>query len=209
MVLVGHTRPDKIELEKALHRWAEISWFLDEVALQDVEPGPIGSRPLPNSWRLGFRPNLKQMHHDACTRVSADVVEARLEKEIAGCKSLTSGASATGAKVHKLPDKPRDIEDDGEFHYVILGPRAASESGRPSAEARRFIDEKTGPDYPRVNRNAIVLAVPSVDGIEVARNRIRDYLGWEEVQTQLKGQEIDPIRSEMLDHQIADARKKI
>src|SRR2546425_2837549 len=143
MVLVGHTRPDKIELEKALRRWAEISWFLDEVALQDVEPGPIGARPLPNSWRLGFRPNLKQMHHDACTRVSADVVEARLEKEIAGCKSLTSGASATGAKVHLLPDKPRDIEDDGEFHYAILGPRAVSSPGRPGPEAQRFIDEKT------------------------------------------------------------------
>jgi len=40
---------------------------------------------------------------------------------------------------------------------------------KASAEARRFIDETTGPDKPRAqNRNAVVLAVPSGDGIEVA-----------------------------------------
>ncbi len=158
---------------------------------------------------VGFRPNLKQMHHDACTRVPADLVEARLEKEIASCKSLTSGASATGAKVHLLPDKPRDIEDDGEFHYAILGPRAVSSPGRPGPEAQRFIDEKTGPDSPRTKRNAIVLAVPSIDGLEAARNAIRDYSGWLNVEDQLKGQEVDTNRKQLLDVAKADALKKI
>jgi hypothetical protein len=37
MILVGPTRPDKIELEKALIRWAEVSWFLDEAATTDVD----------------------------------------------------------------------------------------------------------------------------------------------------------------------------
>ena len=35
MLLLGSTRPDKIELEKALLRWTETSWFLDEGALAD------------------------------------------------------------------------------------------------------------------------------------------------------------------------------
>ena len=72
-----------------------------------------------------------------------------------------------GARVHNLPVKPSDIDDDGEFHYAVLGPSAASMSGNPSAEARRFIDETTSPDRPRVYRNAVVLAVPSrIDGTD-------------------------------------------
>jgi len=210
MVLLGPTRPDKIELEKGLVRWSEVSWFLDEAS--DVDRGN-GTKQLPKSWRLGSRPNLRQMHYDACQRVSAEVTEARLLDEIGKLKSLTTGASAAGAIVHNLPKRPNDIEDDGEFHFAILGPRAASDSGKPSAEAKRYIDETTGPDKPRVFRNAVVLAVPSRDGIDAARNRIRDHLGWEEVRAQLKAQlkteELDPIRDANLSANISGSRSKI
>jgi len=209
LVLLGHTRPDKIELEKALHRWTEISWFLDENALQDLEPGAGGAKQLPRSWRLGSRPNLRQMHHDACTRVSRDFVEDRLLKEISGCKSLIVNASASGARVHVLPSSPRDIDDDGEFRYAILGPKFASSPGRPSPEVKRFIDEYTGPDRPRVYRNALVLVVPSVDGLEAARNSIREYLGWLEVEEQLKGQDLDPNRKHLLNIAKADTARRI
>ncbi len=212
MVLVGPTRPDKIELEKALTRWAEVSWFLDEAATSDVDR-TNGAKQLPKSWRLGSRPNLRQMHHDACQRVSAEVVEARLLDEIGKLKSLTAGASAAGATVHNLPKRPSEIADDGDFHFAVLGPKAASDSGKPSAEARRYIDETTGPDKPRTNRNALVLAVPSRDGIEAARSRIKEYLGWEEVRSQLKdqlkGQDLDPIREGTLSVNISSSRSKI
>ncbi len=213
MVLAGATRPDKIELEKALMRWSEVSWFLDEAGISDVDRGNGGARQLPKSWRLGSRPNLRQMHFDACQRVSAEVIDARLIDEISKLKSLTAGASAAGAVVHNLPKRPNDIEDDGEFHFAVLNPRAASDSGKPSMEAKRFIDETTGPDKPRNYRNAVVLAAPSRDGIEAARNRIRDYLGWEEVRSQLrdqlKGHELDPIREATLSANISGARSKI
>ena len=209
MLLLGPTRPDKIELEKGLLRWTEVSWFLDEGAISDAETGPDGSRQLPKAWRLGSRPNLRQMHHDACARVQPNLVEARLIDEIAKLKNLTAGASAAGAKVHNLPAAPRDIEDDGELHYAVLGPKTASDTGKPSAEARRFIDETTAPDRPRVCRNAVVLAVPSREALDLARDRIRDYLGWEEVQFHLKDQEIDPIRQEMLLTSLGTAKKNI
>ncbi len=213
MVLAGATRPDRIELEKALMRWSEVSWFLDEAGISDVDRGNGAARQLPKSWRLGSRPNLRQMHFDACQRVSADIIEQQLIDQISKLKSLTAGASAAGAVVHNLPKRPHDIEDDGEFHFAVLGPRAASDSGKPSAEAKRFIDETTGPDKPRNYRNAVVLAVPSRDGIDAARNRIRDYLGWEEVRSQLKdqlkGQELDPIRDATLSANISGARSKI
>jgi len=213
ITLLGASRPDKIELEKGLLRWAEASWFLDEAAIGDADRADGGEKQLPKSWRLGSRPNLRQMHHDACLRVSAEVVEARLLDEIGKLKSLTAGASAAGAIVHNLPKRPNDIEDDGEFHFGILGPRAACESGKPSTDARRYIDETSGADKPRNYRNAVVLAAPSRDGIEAARNRIRDYLGWEEVRSQLreqlKGQELDPIREATLSAEVSGARSRI
>jgi len=100
-VLLGHTRPDRIDLEKALGRWAEVSWFLDEAALSDAETGGDGRQALPKTWRLGSKPNLRQMHSEACRRVSAELIEARLMDAISGLKSLTAGASAAGARVHK------------------------------------------------------------------------------------------------------------
>ena len=208
-VLVGATNPDKIELEKALLRWTELSWFLDEVEVGAADTYPDGTRQLPKAWRLGNRPNLRQMHDDACAnRVQPALVESQLTEHISKQRSLTSNVPQ-GARVHNLPDRPRDIGDDGDFHYAILGPKSASEPGKPSAEARRFINETTAPDRPRVNRNAIVLAVPSKDGLDLVRNRIRDYLGWEEVRELLKGQPLDPIRQQMLAREADAARGRI
>lgn len=210
--LLGHSRPDKIELEKALKRWTEVSWFLDEAAITDTDVTGNGKKGLPKTWRLGSRPNLRQMHSAACASIHDDVIEVKLLDEIQRVKSLTAGAAAAVGKVHNLPEKPKDIEDDGDFHYAVLGPKAASDSGKPSAEARRFIDEKTGADSQRVYRNAVVLAAPSREGLEVVRNAIKEYLAWEEVTRQLtepKGQELDPTRSELLAMNRDAARKRI
>ena len=86
---------------------------------------------------------------------------------------------------------------------------AASTAGNANKEAKRFIEETTGPDRPRVYRNAVVLAVPSREGLEIARDRIRDYLRWEEVRNMLKGQQVDPLRAELLSAYTEGAKKKI
>lgn len=185
LVLLGVGRPDRIEIEKGLVRWARESFWLDDQYTAAAE------NRLPSTWRLGNRPNLTQMHAVAKGRVSDDVVRARLLDEIQKVKSLTTGASAAGVRVHTLPARPRDIEDDGQFHFAVLGPGAASDSGKPSAEARRYLDEKTGPENPRVLRNSVLLLTPSKDGLEVAATRVRDYLAWEQVRTDLKEQEKD------------------
>lgn len=209
LALIGATRPDRIELEKALRRWADVSWFLDETAMGESAAVAGAARALPTAWRLGSKPNLRQMHDASRNRVGADLVEARLLDEIGRAKGLTAGAGPAGARVHTLPEKPRDIENDGEFHFAVLGPKAASESGKPSSEARRFLEETTGPDRPRVYRNAVVLAAPSRDGLEVARDRVRDFLAWEDVRSQLKSQEIDPIREQTLAIKLEEARRAI
>ena len=175
MLLIGPCRTDKIELEKGLMRWLRSSYWLDDANLPDKEG------QLPDDWRLGNRPNLTQMHSAATAQVSNDVVRARLIVEIGKTRQLSQGASLAGVKVHTLPAKPKDIEDDGLFHYAIMPPSAASDSGKPSAEARKFLEETTGPDRPRVYRNAVLLLAPSKDGLNIMDQRIRDYLAWERV----------------------------
>ncbi len=86
---------------------------------------------------------------------------------------------------------PRTWTIDGAFHYAVLGPGAASESGKPSAEARRFLDETSGPNRPRVFRNALLLLTPSRDGLEQAVSRVREYLAWDVVRGEVKEQQQD------------------
>ncbi len=179
MLLVGPCRPDKIEYEKGLSRWARSSYWLDDGNI------PEKDNELPAEWRLGNRPNLTQMQAAAAEQIHDDIVRARLIEEIGRAKSLSSGASASGVRVHTLPAKPRDIEDDGLFHYAVLLPSAASDSGKPSAEAKRFLDETTGSEKPRVFRNAVLLLAPSKDGLNAAEARIRDQLAWERVLDEL------------------------
>ena len=212
MLLIGPCRPDRIELEKGLSRWARNSYWLDDTNL------PENEGQLPAEWRLGNRPNLTQMHSAAAAHISPDVVKARLNDEIAKAKSLTTGASAAGVRVHMHPAKPRDIEDDGLFHYAVMLPGAASDSGKPSAEAARFLDETTGSEKPRVFRNAVLLLTASKDGLSVAEARMRDLLAWERVMNDLspKNEEeknqkgsVDVARLQTLKINIDKARARV
>ena len=212
VLLIGAGRPDKIELEKGLVRWARSSYWLDDVNL------PERDDQIPGTWRLGNRPNLNQMHAAAAAQISDDVVKARLLDEIGKVKSLTSGASGMAMRVHMLPTRPKDVEDDGYFHYAVLPPSAASDSARPSAEAKRYLDETTGPEKPRVYRNAVLLLAASRDGLELAQARVRDYLAWETVKDDLtprneeeKKQKasVDVARMQTLAINIDKARRRV
>ena len=210
LVLVGATRPDKIMMTKGLREWFDRSWFLDDAA--DIDTTAVsGVKPPPAIWRLGSRPNLKQMHSEALARIVDEIVEERLAEAIRRHKPLTATASQAGARVHTLPERPAMVDDDGQFRYVVLGPAAASESGKPSAGARRFIEEKTGPDTPRTERNAVVLAVPSKDGVAAARNAVRDHLAWLTVEETLEkeGHELDLVRRQSLDAYTSASHKRI
>ncbi len=209
LVLLGATRPDRIELEKALLRWTEVSWFLDEPAMGGSGNGALGVRDLPRSWRLGTKPNLKQMHSQAVTRVSPDLVEMTLREMISKAQQLTRGANAAGVRVHNLPQRPRDVEDDGEFHYAVLAPSAASEPARPSAEARRFLEETTGLERPRVYRNAVLALTPSRDGLELVTNRVRDYLAWQEVEGLPEAKSFDDNRKALLSGYLKASRDRV
>jgi len=209
LVLLGLSRPDPIELEKGLRRWAEVSWFLDETALTEAGNGGLEVKVLPKTWRLGTRPNLKQMHSQALAQLPPDLVEQEVRKSIEQEKRLTAGAAAEQVHVHKLPKGPGDISDDGEFHYVVLGPEATSDPGKPSTVARRFLSETTGPDNPRVYRNAVVVVVPSREGLEALRSRVRDHLAWREVAGFPEAKNLDEARKALLQQYTQEAQKRI
>jgi Protein of unknown function (DUF499) len=208
--IIGGSKPDKIALEKGVQAWAARSWFLDEAHLDSAEKRPDGSRGVPKTWRLGFQPNLKQMHDDAkVNRVGKSAVDDLLLDEIKTAKWLDAGASTLGARVHKLPTGPDQVPSDGEFRYVILGPSGQCESGKPSALAVRFCDEVTGPQNPRAAKNAIVIAAPDRTGMARVQEKVKDYLAWLEVKAQLSGQPVDPVRSSMLDSAVTGSRRDI
>ena len=201
--MIGAGAPDVIEVNKGLERWREVSWFLDD---DDVD-GVRGE--LPKDWRLGNRPNLRQMHDDACkNRVTAEAVDRHVNDEVGKGKWLIEGASAAGVKVHRMPGSPEDVADDLAFRYVVLGAGGVSESGKPSKAARSFLETK-GKDRPRVHRNALVVAGPSRDGLRAVQGEVRALLGWEEVREQLAGHKVDAVRDQRLRRQLEAARGRV
>ena len=209
VMLVGPTAADRIELEKGLIRWAQESHWLD-----DRYSTTDGSK-VPAIWRMGNRPNLKQMHEVARKQLSVktDIIEARLIDEIEKCRKLTEGCKGSGAHLSVMPKRPSDLSDDGTFHFAILGPKSASESGKPSTEARRLLDETSGPDKPRVYRNSIVAVAPSKDGVDLARSRVLDLVAWEQVAAELeqgiKKGEIESSRMHTLVSNVDTARQRV
>jgi hypothetical protein len=75
------------------------------------------------------------------------------------------------------------------------------------------LDETTGPDRPRVYRNAVLLLTPSKDGLELALARVRDYLAWETVREEVKKQQkdgnVDPARAQTMQINIDKAKGRI
>jgi hypothetical protein len=54
-----------------------VSWFLDEAATNKAQKAGGSEKALPKSWRLGSKPKLRQMHHDAVTTRIRTRIELR------------------------------------------------------------------------------------------------------------------------------------
>lgn len=204
--LIGPTRPDRINLEKGLRGWADDSHWLDDKYTETA-----AAAALPREWRLGNRPNLKHMHDQAEKDVAEDVVMARLGEEIGKLKAWFQVPPGLGVRVHILPRQPSDIEDDGAFHFAILGPDAASDARAPSKAALAFLTEKTGPHTPRAYPNAVLLVAPSRDGLHAVKARLRDALAWEKVEADLNRLEgaVDPARKTQLQAKLQAAKQSV
>src|SRR5262249_53338625 len=132
--MVGTGKPDAITLHKGLADWAGKSWYLDEADLASGGTKTDGTKELPRTRRHGDEPDLKQMHDQARQyQVPATADEVRV-LELVRADAKLKASAGPGTKFHMLPAGPADVTDDGEFHFAVLGPAAASESGQPSVE---------------------------------------------------------------------------
>jgi hypothetical protein len=169
---VALTRPDSIALEKALRSWSENSYWLDDQSISKSN-----AYEMPNIWRLGTKPNLTQMHAQACVEIDDNRVLNHLTSLLSSEKKLTNGFKDMEMVVHVATISPSDIEDNDKFHYVILGPNEASKPGDIAPLAKKILAETT-PNHPRAFRNNIFLLTPSPDGLNNCVQKIRSYLAW-------------------------------
>ena len=124
-------------------------------------------------------------------------------------QAIDPKGSPLGIRVHKIPDHPRQVDDDAQLHLATLSPKAASEPGQVSSYARRFLNTHTTEDKPRVYKNNLLLVVPSESGLTVARNAIREMLAWEQVKLLPEYKDMPPLRVEQVLKSAASAKDEV
>ena len=117
-------------------------------------------------------------------------------------------------RVHTLPTRPKDIEDDGAFHYAVLGlqRRLGVRQAERRGQAISGRDHRAG-QAPRVpeRRPAARFRLRTAWNWPLAR--VRDYLAWEIVREEIKKQQkdgnVDPARAQTLQINIDKAKGRI
>ena len=100
VMLVGATNPDKIELEKALRLWTELSWFLDEVEVGTAEKSPDGTRQLPRGLAVGQpaqpAPDARRRMREPCAARSGGIAVHRpyREAEVFDIRRVSGGSKS-------------------------------------------------------------------------------------------------------------------
>lgn len=162
LTLLAHPSVDAAALEEGLRKWRDISWFLVEN---------------PDVWQLSTTPNLTRMHDRAMGWLNETEIDDELKRRIRAVPTLKT--ADPGVEVHTLPQSPRDISDDPQLHYLILGPECAMELGKPlPVVAEAYFNEKTSPQDPRIYRNNILALVPEVSRMAGLREQVRRWLAW-------------------------------
>lgn len=196
LALLAHPEVDPVALEEGLRKWREVSWFLVED---------------PAVWQLGTVPNLTHMHVQAMAQLSESEIDDELRRRIRSVSALT--AADPGVEVHTLPQSPRDVSDDLQLHYLILGPECALEPGKPvPGGVEAYFSEITGPQNPRTYRNNLLALAPERSRLAGLREQVRRWLGWERIErsdthkllTELQRREL-PRRKQEAAHGLPEA----
>lgn len=165
--LLAYSGPDQLSLTEGLKDWRSRSWFLVE-----------GDD---HFWQLDLTPNLNQMHASQMERVTASEISDEIRRRASDNKTLTR--TSDGVRVYTLPRSPRDVEDNPEFRYLVLGPECAVTPGQPvPAEVAAFFTTVSGPNNPRTYKNALVALAPESSALSGLRNQVRRHLAWKLVQ---------------------------
>lgn len=190
-------------LNNGLCSWARTSWFLEEC--ESVEAGT----GVPKFWRLGPKPNLKQLH-DFYKREALKYTKAEFD-ELAKtkCAPLYEDPYNTGVLFHKLPEDPGDIEDDGRFRIAVLGAEYAGIVGEPpGADAAAFLTTHSSPSDVRTYQNIVIIVVPSLPGLQQAEQNIADWMAWREIKRSDQYKEMDSGQQQIVRKREAEDLKE-
>lgn len=165
--LLAYSGVDQISLTEGLKDWRGRSWFLVE-----------GDD---HFWQLDLTPNLNKMHADALDRVRTSDVEDEVRRRARDARILTR--TTDGVRAYTLPGAPRDVEENAEFRYLVLGPECAATPEQPvPPEVAAFFLTVSGSNNPRTYKNALVALAPDRSSLDGLRNQVRRWLGWQLVQ---------------------------
>ena len=186
-VQLVHPGVDLAALDTGLDDWRGLSWFLTEE---------------PNAWRLSTQPNLTHMHVDAVKGLAdpkvTDEMRAQIEK-VRDLAAIDGDGADRGVRVHRLPAGPRDVPDDTDLHYLVLGPECALDPARlvPPAVAA-FFTTTSGPQNPRTYRNSLVALAPDSARLAGLRRSVTELLGWQAVEKSDAGRQLTSAQKRTL-----------
>jgi len=200
--LLGATCDIPAVLNNGLCSWARTSWYLEECEATEASSG------VPKFWRLGPTPNLTQLH-DFYKREALKYAKSQFD-ELAKtkCAPLYEDPYDTGVLFHKLPEDPHDIEDDGRFRIAILGAKYAAVVGDPpGVDASAFLTTHSSPSDVRTYQNIVILAVPSVPGLQQAEQSIASWMAWQEIKKSDPYREMDSGQQQIVKKRETDDLK--
>jgi hypothetical protein len=185
--LLLHPGVDQAALETGLKNWRDLSWFLMEET---------------NFWRITTEPNLTHIHVQAMQRLGdariADEMRAQIEK-VGELTATDRDGTDRGVRVHRLPQSPRDVEDNTDLHYLVLGPECALDLAQPiSAQVTAFFATTSGPQNPRTFRNTLVALAPDSARVAGLRRGVMELLGWQTVEASEIGKQLTDTQKRAL-----------
>ena len=183
-------------LNSGLIAWAKASWYLEDCEATEAATG------VPKYWRFGPIPNLNQLHHAYKKHALKHARSKFDELAKTKCAPLYEGCTEEGAKSHKLPASPADVEDDGQFRLVILGADSAGVIGDPpNTKTVEFLRTYSSPSVTRKYQNIVLVATPSVTGLSQAEQQIAEWMAWENIEGSKQFKDLE-------DHQQTAVRKR-
>lgn len=174
--LAGAACEFPIVLNTGLIAYTDVSWYLEECEVTDAAG-------VARFWRMGPKPNLRQVQEQykkETLKRSKDEFD-EIARTLKG--NFYEPLADAGVRIYKLPQSPGNVEDNGEFAFVVLGADHAHAPGEAlAAETAAFIEQGKSAGTQRRFKNIIVVLAPSRAGYAEAEQKIADHLAWIEVQ---------------------------
>src|SRR5262249_8639265 len=130
---------------------------------------------------LDLAPNLNRMHADALDRITLRAIDDELRTRIQRVRELSF--TTDGVRAYMMPASARDVEDNPDFRYLVLGTGCAVTPGQPvPASVASYTTVSPAPNPPRTNKTPLVPLPPDRTRLEGLREQVRRWLAWDIVQ---------------------------